>query len=187
MHAKRLPRNSYEFGWGLGVMALLAALCAIGWSGWHLANSHAVAQRDAEDLEMCHRFLRRIEAARSEPVTATIEARQPEELAGEIEDAAAVGGISPAQLDRIDPQPSRRVDDTSYKEQATLVEMRGVTMRQLVLTLKSLIGKRPELRVSELRLVPPRLTAANADQPETWDAELTLTQAIFAPKTRTTE
>lgn len=187
MTAKRIPTNSFRAWLPFGVAGLLTVFGAIGWSVLYLARCHEAAARSRDDLDACYELARRIEVTRSEPIAAATEARQPQELAGEIEGAAAAASIPQAHLVRIDPQPTRRVEDTSYKEQATLVEMRGVTLREIMTCLKSLAAERPELRVTALRLAAPRISAANIDQRETWDVELTLTQFIFVPKTRPTE
>jgi hypothetical protein len=168
---------------------LLVAAClglllvAVFWSAWQWRSSRDAAQTAAENLQVCRRLAARIAQARQQPARAATQAQSSAELASRLEEAAQVAELPEGSIVRIDPQPSRRVGDSSYTEQPTHVELRSVSLEQLIVFLHRLADGPSGLQASSLRLTTPRdETAANAAQ-EPWLAELTLTYFIFAPKT----
>lgn len=163
----------------IGALAALACLGA--WSRSQLAAGRQAAQAAAEDLAECQRLADEITRLGTRPQKASLEARSATELAKLVEQSAQAAALPQQALVQIDPQPARRVGETAYREQATRLELRDVTLRQLVTFLHGLSHDDLGMEVSDLRLRAPRDDKSVQPTDETWTAEVTLTHLIFAP------
>jgi hypothetical protein len=161
--------------------ALFAALLAMaGWSYCEFSNSSAAAAAAAGDLAACRDLVGQIKALRQKPVLVGTKARTSTEVAHSIEAAAKNAGLPLTNILQIDPQSPRRLGNSAYEEQPTRVELRNVTLKQLLVFLYALANDGTGLNLAELRLGAPR-DEMNAGTEETWLAEVTLTHLIFAP------
>jgi len=104
-----------------------------------------------------------------------------------MEATAQAVGVVPGRIVRIDPRSARRIGDTPYEEQPTRVELRELTLEQIVSFLSKVVREERGTEVTELRLKPARTGGVNAEdspvsgQVELWDAEVTLTALAFSP------
>lgn len=166
----------------LPVWTLLATLIAVAaWSYCWLVASYEAATTAAENLQVCLRLTTQIKKLREKPLRAGCEARSATELAQMIEISAKKAHLSMTSVVQIDPQPSRRLGDSAYKEQPTHVELRDVTLRQLIVLLHALTDEESSAELAELRLSTPRDEPSPTAGEETWNAEVILTHLIFAP------
>ena len=168
----------------LATIATIGCLMAVlSWSGWQMQASRAAAQLAAENLGQCQALAQKIAALQHGPSRATLKAKSSTELAKRLEQAARAAKVASDRITRINPQPARRVGETVYKEQQTRVELRGVTLRQLVTFLDAVTGEATGLHVAGLRISAPRQEGASTQKnAETWIAEVTLTEFVFTAK-----
>ena len=168
-------------GWPwIALYAVLGTL--VLWSADHLRASRARARTAAQNLEQCRRLNRAIQQIELRPVRAAPDAQSRTDLSSRIEAAAAVAGFPPSTVERIDPQPGRRVGETPYEEYTTLVELGTLPLKQLVTFLEAATRGEPRLDVTSIRLSAPRYEAPTAARQETWHAEVTLTYFVFVEK-----
>jgi hypothetical protein len=151
------------------------------WSYWRLLASQEAAAIATDNLQACLRLTAQIKTLREKPLRAGSEARSATELAHLIETSAQKANLSVTNVVQIDPQPAHRLSNSAYKEQPTLVELRDVTTKQLIVLLHALADGESGAEVAELRLSAPRDEPAVTAKEETWTAEVTLTHLIFSP------
>jgi hypothetical protein len=170
-----LHRRLLAIGLSAGLIAAV-----IGSYCW-MDASRATAAAATENLNACLRVASQIKSLRKKPLRAGAEARSATELARLIETSAQKASLPMTSVVQIDPQPARRVGNTAYKEQATRLELRDVTLKQLVVLLHSLADEELGTELAELRLNAPREEASASNHEENWSAEMTLTHLIFTP------
>lgn len=162
---------------GLGLLVALVV-----WSFQEMRAAQASVDVAQQNLNHCSEVAKRIAEVRQRPTMAALEETTITSLATLIDEAATTSRISKSSIVRIEPQPSRRVGETDYKEQATYVELRGVSLQQLVSFMHTLLVDQSELDVTSLRITAPRYDSDSAATAvETWLAEVTLTYLIYSP------
>ncbi len=160
-------------------LAILAALLGLAafWSYGLMADSRARAESAATATADCARMVAKIEAAAARPERASDHERLAAETTGIIERAAKAAGITPNRLVRISPHPPQRLGESIYKEKPTQVELKNVSLKQLVVLMHGLIGAGDGLNVRSIRLRAPR----HDETSDIWNAELIVTYLIYAP------
>ena len=158
------------------VAAAVAGGLALGllWSYGRLADGRAAAA----DLARCRELATRIEQARGRPAVAGPQELRPTDLSRRIEAAAA--GVGDAAVERIEPEPARRVGESPYKEVPTRVRLRGVTLAQAFALLHALgedAPGAPGLRLRSVRLSAPR----GQESGDAWGVESTLAHLVYDP------
>ena len=158
------------------VLAGLLATAAL-WSYGTMAEQRAAMAAAANDLVACREIANRIEKLRRRPELAAQNQRDSSETIGLIETSARAAGITTAKLLRISPEPPRRLGDTVYMETPTRVELKNVTLEQLVKLVHGIAGDENPLhpRSIQVRAPSPR------DTGRLWSAELVLTYLIYEP------
>jgi len=169
---------------------LLIALCLglltalVVWSFQEMRAAQASVGVAQQNLTQCKDVATKIVEVRQRPTKAALEETTTTSLATLIDEAATSSRIAKSNIIRIEPQPTRRVGETDYKEQATYVELRGVSLQQLVSFMHTLLADQSELDVTSLRITAPRYESDTpAATVETWLAEVTLTYLIYSPQT----
>lgn len=164
---------------GIGIAAVLAIGNVLAFAEFHAGQASARAA--AENLGECKRVADEIETLRQRPATSTLETQSVSELSKRMEEAMKFAQLPAACLIRVDPQAARRVANTEFKQQSTSLELRGVTLKQLIQFLHKLESSQAGLQTSSLHLAAPQRPAADTSA-ETWTAQVVLTSFIFAPK-----
>jgi hypothetical protein len=159
----------------------VALLVVVAVSGLRLKESRASAIQATANLEKCRQLSAQIAALSERPVHASLGETASAIFVRRVEESASKAQIEPAKLMRIDPQPARRIGDTSYLEQPTFVDLKQVTLAQLVTFLEECTAGDTKLTVTALRLTAPRENLPTADS-ESWSVEVTLTQLVFSPQ-----
>jgi len=163
------------------LVVFAALLITTGWSYSQMAAARSAAWTAAQDSQECRRLADQIKQLRDRPTRASLEAHSATELARLVEQAAKAASLPAQSLVQIDPQAARRVGETTYREQPTHVELRDVTLGQLITFLYMLSQDDMGMDVADLRLRAPRDDKSARSAEETWLAEVTLTHLIFAP------
>jgi hypothetical protein len=179
------------------LVALIIAgmLLALLWSYTRLSDSRRAAVDAAEELGTCRDLAARIDTLRGRPAVAEGHGLAESDLHGRIAAAAAAAEFPDGSLGRIDPEPSRRVGETPYREDAMRVNLHHVTLRELFTFLHALAGgsgggaraqanagtdgpSGSGLRVKSIRLSAPR----GEETGDRWTVEATLTYLVYDPK-----
>lgn len=164
-------------------LALAASIALTFWRYQDWRAAQAAVEVARENLNRCQDLAEQIREVQQRPTMAALEETSITTLATVVESAAERARIPKSAIIRVEPQPMRRIGETDYKEQASLVEMRAVSLQQLIQLLHTLLTEQSELDVGSLRLSAPRYDVEpNADAIETWLVEVTLTYLIFAPQ-----
>jgi hypothetical protein len=155
--------------------------------GWQFYAAYHRAQDAAESLTVCRDMSTAIERLKQQSQRARLASQSLSDLAQAVEAAATAANLSRDNIVRIDPQALRQIGETDYKEQPTEVELQSVGVAQLKQFLDAVAHSDSNFEVRTLRLRPPHDDEASQDKPETWLAEVVLTQRIYAPKSTRTK
>jgi hypothetical protein len=166
------------------VLTAFALLAADAWLGWNWLDGREERQLGGEQLANCNALARRISELRSAPAKVEETARTSAALARLIESAAGQAGLPTDRIVHVAPGEPRRIGDSPYLEQTTAVELRAITLRQLIeLTLN--IGRAaPQLQIPSVAIRTPPGEPNSSSAAELWNVQMTLTAHVFAPKIR---
>lgn len=127
----------------------------------------------------CREFSRRIVDLKKKPELISGSMSSTAQIAQSVEAAMVQAEIPAEKLVRIEPRTAKRFEKTHFLEQPSHLELRDVTMEQLVRFLHTLQTQN-RLETTDLRLHASRSVAADSG-PEIWSAELVLTNIIYSP------
>jgi hypothetical protein len=161
------------------LLGLLVA--AVGGSYLRMRSSRLSAADAARSVQLCRELVVRIEQLQVGPRRAGLQSRSETELSRKIESAAKAAGLPRNYIVRIDPGEPRRVADSDYKDQSTDVELRPVTLKQLVAFLDAITSD-TGIQVNFVWLTAPTPETPTTHATEPWNAQMTLTNLIFTPK-----
>lgn len=177
--------------WMAGTI-VVALLAAVAWCCMRLTDARASASAAAQDLADCRALAARIESLRRLPAVAGTAELGASDLSRQIEQAARVAEFPEDSVERIEPEPARRVGETNYREVATQVRLRHVTLRQVFTFLHALCSTAdtPSMAAnaagrsaSGLRLRNIRLSAPRGEETaDRWTVESTLTYMVYSPR-----
>jgi hypothetical protein len=162
------------------LLLLTLALTGVGGSYWHYLQNVSRLDAAAQNLRHCEIIAEKIADARQTPQRVRLQSWSQDDLGTAVEKAATAAQLARDRLLRIDPQPAKRIGKTDYLDQATEVELAGVTLRQLVDFIYEITHSDDQLDAATLRLRAPHDLTNNPGQ-ELWLADVVLTQRIFAP------
>ncbi len=171
-------RRSKPFA--LGVTFIGLSLMTVYSYAQMRSTTDGVRRADAE-LKTCHRLVSEIINLQVRPGFAAVEQEPPSAMANRVQQAVRLARLPTGAVVRVAPQPTTRLGNTSYQVAATTLELRNVTLEQVTTFSQHLIDEDHGLTVRDLRLYASGVPNSG---PETWSADLTLTQLIFSPTTR---
>jgi hypothetical protein len=179
--------------WMAGMIAV-ALLAAAAWCCTRLADARASASAAAQDLDDCRTLAAQIESLRRLPAVAGAAELGTSDLSRQIEQAAKIAEFPEDGVERIEPEPARRVGETNYGEVATQVRLRHVTLRQVFTFLHALCAAADNASttsnssarsMSGLRLRTIRLSAPRGEETaDRWTVESTLTYMVYSPRVK---
>lgn len=165
------------------VTVLLVALLVITvWSCFRLKASYERASVAAVNLADCREIAASIADLRQSPSHASVDVRPVEELSRRIEQAVTFANVPLGKVLRIEPQPARRIPDSSYIRHSTRVELELVSLQQLIMFLVSLEESDSRLQVTEIGLRAPTGPSSPATEPEVWNSDVFLSYLVFSPR-----
>lgn len=169
-------KTSQLLGLGASLLVAFDLWAAAQW--WKLQET---VQLSTEGLQRATRLAAEIHALRAKPRQVDETARTGESLAQQIEAAATQAGLSHDRVVHVAPGAPRRLPDSAYLEQATQIELRDVTLAQLI-QLSLLVSSSPSGCVPALTVrVPPQIKTEDGGTVETWNAQVTLTTYQYEP------
>lgn len=178
------------------VLITVVLILGLFWCYGRLQSQREAATTAARNLRTCRRLIQQIKHLQQQPAMASSQAIHLTDLTSQIEQVANRVHIDPEQLDRIWPEPSRRVGDSAYKEKPTDVLLENVSLKQLTGFLCDLVAEDRRLRISSLRLISPQSDDAFADtgtspgnsgnssaksRVDRWSVEMTIGDLVYAP------
>jgi hypothetical protein len=173
----RFPR------FGAITLALAALLIGVNaWGLWQRTASRDDFLAEEEQFRACERLTAQISRLRTAPTQVDESARTGDALAKLVESAASPIGLGVDRIVHVAPGESRRLSDSAYLEQATAVEFREVTLRQLIEFLLGLQQAAPGLEATHLSIRVPPSAGNSKEGRELWNVQLVLTSHIYAPK-----
>ncbi|MBN1942926.1 MAG: hypothetical protein JW849_06490 [Phycisphaerae bacterium] len=157
-------------------ISFLALLCiAVVGSYVFMDNHHIRALNAREDVYRCEQIFAQLHNLQQKPKLASDHEKLSSETTSLIERAAINGQIAPSSIERISPQPAKRIYDTPYKDKSINVTLLGITLRQLVQMAKSLSASKNDLIMKSIQLSPPN----DKDTGDKWNVELVLSYLIY--------
>jgi hypothetical protein len=164
------------------VLAAFALLAADVWLSWNWLDGREALQLDGEQLANCNALAKRISELRSAPARVEETARTSAALARLIESAAQQAGLPTDRIVHVSPGEPRRIGDSPYLEQSTAVELRAITLQQLIELTVNIGRAAPQLQIPSVAIRTPPGDPNSSNAPELWNVQLTLTAHVFAPR-----
>jgi len=165
-------------------IAIAVAIITPAWSLGIFLEAKGRAEVAFHNAALCEELSTRIIALKKRPAIAGTRQQAIDELAGWVESSAKNLGIVGDNLESISPEAPVRVADSAYLEQATTVQFRQVSLKQLIRLLNKLANDGSGLRIKSLRLTTP----PSAKDADVWSVELTISYLFYSPlPTRQTE
>lgn len=177
--SRRSPRRE-RLAW-IVLLGLLAV--AAGWSVRSMQQQRSGMETAAEALHEAGHYADRIARLEHQPQRAGARRMPVNQLTQMIEQCVEAAGIEPGRLDRVWPEPPRRLGDSPYQESVTRILLRRVTLEQLIELLRAIDRAEQRLTVSMLRLTAPRgVDDLEQPGPGYWTVELNISYLIYAPR-----
>jgi hypothetical protein len=143
-------------------------------------SSKAAAEDAGANLIRCRDLLQQIQSLKAGPIQASLDVQSQKELSSLLQQSAQIAKIPETSVASIRPESTHRIGKTSYIEQPTHVELRQISLGQLVTFLQEVTIRDPRVLPTSLRLSVPRAQpTAPSDQ---WQAEIILTHLVFSPE-----
>jgi hypothetical protein len=173
------PRNRVKRLMGLVVVCLAVF---DGWVLWQWVSGRQQLEVDLEELAATARLADSIHALRRSPEKLDATARSADSLAKLIESSAQQVGLGTDRIVHVAPSEPRRIGNTPYLEQTTAVEMRDVSLKQVVDLTQALSQVAPRLTIPSISIRTPPSESNSSGKGELWNIELTLTGHLYEPK-----
>lgn len=167
----------------VGVIWLaLLALVAAGYWSMHAAKGRLNEAMHQE--QQCQKMTKEIKALLDRPGFAALGVDSPSTITARAEEAKQQANVQSESLIRIEPQSAVRLRDSPYRLRPTRLELRGVTLEQVISFTHGMIDEAQGTTIRDLRLTMVDGDAGQQNEAELWTAELVLTQLIFSPLAR---
>lgn len=149
------------------------------WLYGELGRARRAAVEAADNARVCTDLSHRIVDLKKKPELISGSMSSTAQIAQSVEAAMVQAEIPAEKLVRIEPRSAKRFEKTPFLEQPSHLELRDVSMEQLVRFLHALATNN-RLEATDLRLHAPRSSSSDSG-PEIWSAELVLTNIIYSP------
>ena len=161
----------------LGLLAMLT------FSYWDMRVSAMRLNESLLKEQDCSTLIEDIHHLRNRPGFAALTVDAPRTITTRAEQAGQRANLSASSLVRIEPQPAARLGDSPYRLRPTRLELRQVTLEQVIRFAHAMVDDSQGTTLRDLRLTnsSSEPSAARADD---WKVEVVLTQLIFAPTSR---
>lgn len=155
---------------------------ADAWAGWLWMRSREERGHARDQLAICQEVSREINSLRSAPIRFEEGARTSDALAQLVESSSQRVGLGSDRIVHISPGEPKRLGESPYQEQVTEVELREVTLKQLLQFALAVGNTGPGIHCGALTLRVPPGTEDSDSGTELWNAQVLLTTYIYAPK-----
>ncbi len=166
----------------VAALSVIGLLLVDGWMLWQWDTAREQLEWEQEQLSVGDRLGQSIRALRRSPEKLDTNARSADSLAKLVEASAQQVGLGTDRIVHVAPSEPRRVGNTPYLEQTTAVELRNVTLKQLVDLTQAVGQTAPRLTVPTISIRTPPGDSNSPEHHELWNVELTLTGHLYEPK-----
>lgn len=166
------------------VLAAVALLSVTAYSCWAMNASAGRLQESLANEQECQLVVDDIHRLKDRPGFAALTIDSPRTITARAEAAGKQANLAASALVRIEPQSAVRLGDSPYRMRPTRLELRQVTLEQLIRFSHFMIDESQGTTLRDLRLTLSDGSADRANDANQWNAELVLTQLIFAPTSR---
>jgi len=158
--------------------ALIAVLCATDFCCYLvMEEARDLAGNAIRDALACEQLAQHIVTLRRQPMVAVSTFQGQERLSARIETTAHRFGITGDNLAAIDPEPPIRLGNSIYLEKPTVIQLRKVSLGQLINLLCDLERTSEGLKIKSLRMsIPPQNQESGL-----WTAEVTVAYLVYSP------
>jgi hypothetical protein len=163
----------------LPLLLFVGLSIAAFWLYGELGRAHREAVEAATSANTCQEFSSRIIELKKKPELISGKMSSTAQIAQAVETAMQEAEIPAEKLVRIEPRSAVRFEKTPFLQQPSHLELREVTLAQLIRFLH-ILSTRNRLETTDLRIHAPR-SAASESGPERWNAELVLTNTLYFP------
>jgi hypothetical protein len=163
-------------------LAMLGLALLDVWALWQWTASRQQLAVEQHQLESANRLAQSIRELRRSPEKLDATARSADALAKLIESSAQQVGLGTERIVHIAPSEPRRIGNSAYLEQVTGVELREVSLKQLVDLTRAVGQTAPRLTIPSVAIRMPPGDLNTNGRPELWNIELTLTGHVYEPK-----
>jgi hypothetical protein len=154
------------------------------WSYLQMQSASGMLSASQQNYAVCRRAADEIAKLRgSGALEVSGSSQSTGQIVHAIEESMGTAGLSSDKIGRIDPQPPRKVAESSYQEQITQIEVRQASLPQLITMLHKLSIGTARLNVKQLRVSAPAREQPAANSIETWTADVSLSAISYAPQT----
>ncbi|MGB7325363.1 MAG: hypothetical protein WBD31_10870 [Rubripirellula sp.] len=168
--------------WFVAIAILILGVYSV----FGLLDARSAADRLAQargDLDEVKTKISQIDRLKDGPRVAALELQSPAEISNRIEAARQSAGLNQAALLREQPTDPQRIGRSDFEMRMTTIGLAPSTMVQILKFCDALRDEKSGTMVRDLRLSVPR-NQGDSGAVEKWDAEMTLTQMIFSPKSK---
>lgn len=166
----------------LVVWSALLLLVVFAWGT--MAGSKQRLDDARYQLGMCEQLAGDIRLLQNRPGFAALNVDSPKTITTRADEAGLESDLPPGALVRIEPQAAVRVRDSTYRIRPTRLELRRVTLEQVLAFSHAMIDESQGTTVRDLRLTATDLGSEDDPDVDSWTAEIVLTQLIFSPLNR---
>jgi hypothetical protein len=163
----------------LPLLLLFGLAILVFWLYGELGRAHRGAVEAAAQAKSCREFSDGIIELKKKPELISGAMSSTAQIAQSVEAAMQDAAIPAANLVRIEPRSAIRLEKTSFHRQPSHLELRDLTMEQVIRFLH-VLAVRNRLEATDLRLHAPRAVTTDSG-PEIWNVELVLTNTIYSP------
>ncbi|MFK8115060.1 MAG: hypothetical protein AB8B91_22860 [Rubripirellula sp.] len=183
--AKRTQRLRLLIGLMIGMLAVYAAFSVMA-----ARDAQQRLSRAWDNLRETDVKLKEIEQLKNVPRVASLNLESPGDIAKRIDSALKAAGLGPELLNQ-NPDAPQPIQKTDYQLRSTTIDLAACTMPQIVKFCDALHDVETGSVVRDIILTAPPVvesgrqnasTRAKRGGQEKWEAQLTLTQMIFSPK-----
>lgn len=154
-------------------------------AGFWLMQSSRKRLFDAQtQMQECESIVADIKSLQSRRGFAALGIDSPRTITARAEEARAKANLSPTALVRIEPQSAIRLRDSEYRLRPTRLELRRVSLEQVVSFTHAMIDEAQGTTVRDIRLTASDGSGNGAKEVDVWNVEVVLTQLIFSPRAR---
>lgn len=165
--------------WGIFWALLLASVI------WGYCSMRASKERlalAAEQEQKSRGIAKEIQQLRDRPGFAALNVDSPHTITMRAEAARQQAAFPAAAVLRIQPQGAVQLRDSPYRMRPTRLELRGVTLKQVIQFAHAMIDESQGTTIRDLRLTLGNRSGNELENSlDYWTAEMVLTQLIFAP------
>jgi len=164
----------------LCLLLFLVLLLGLGWTAWNWQISREEALDARRNYQQAERIAAQIEQLRTAPEKFSTDVQSRETVLKLVEDSARATGLNPELILNINPSDPKPIPETPYQEQRTELQIRDVTLPQVLQFTLQILQADPGLQVPQFEFSVPAGSFGEESGEEKWDVDFTLTSRSYS-------